>query len=215
MSARYFTLANSWLVLAIIITLVVSIIGGDWIEGIAAISNVICVILVARKKISNYIWGILGVVLYGYISFNAGYYANGMLNVLYYLPLNLIGWYNWSKHQDEETQTVKQNNIGMIQKVFLLIIIIVGTNVLGWFLSDQGGVNSYADAFTAIASMIAMYLLVRRLKEQWVLWILVNIVTIWLWYNNYERTGEGLALIGMWSVMLINSIYGMFSWKQK
>ena len=63
--------------------------------------------------------------------------------------------------------------------------------------------------------MIAMILTVKRCMEQWVLWTLVNIASIYMWYRVY-LTGEGsVAVVMMWILSLINGIMFYILWQKE
>ena len=170
----------------------------------------------------------LGVLIYGWLSYQAGYIGNALLNFIYYVPMQIVGWLSW-KDNKTDFGDVKVKELGFIKGSLISCGLMVGTLILTWFLYDQinNDINwsynyiinnvltmsiNYADSYTALASVVAMLLLVARYKAQWPLWITVNIVTIWMWYDNYQRTGEGLVLIVMWLVFLINSLFGFYKW---
>ena len=63
------------------------------VDGIAAICGIFCVVLCAKGKKSQYIWGLINVIGYIIIAFLNKYYGEVMLNALYYLPSQFIGYY--------------------------------------------------------------------------------------------------------------------------
>ena len=91
-----------WMIFANVMILGVSIYQGDtWLGIAASITGVICVILCGMGKVSNYLFGTVNVVLYAIVAWKAKYYGDVMLNLLYYLPTNILGWVVWKKHLDE------------------------------------------------------------------------------------------------------------------
>lgn len=89
-----------WLILATIIITGLSIYWGDNLRGItAAVTGVICVILTGKGKMSCYIFGLVNTILYAVIAFGAKYYGEVMLNALYYVPMQFVGWFMWKKHR--------------------------------------------------------------------------------------------------------------------
>ena len=66
---------------------------------ITSISGMLCVVLVAKGKISNYYFGIIQTATYAYISYGYGLYGETMLNALFYFPVQFIGLYLWSKNK--------------------------------------------------------------------------------------------------------------------
>ena len=77
-------------------------------------------------KVSNYLFGTVNVVLYAIVAWKAKYYGDVMLNLLYYLPTNILGWVVWKKHLDEESNTVYKRRMTIKQDILLLLISVVG-----------------------------------------------------------------------------------------
>jgi nicotinamide mononucleotide transporter len=87
-----------WLLISTIIIITLSIYWKDSIIGvIASLTGVWCVILIAKGKISNYYFGILNVITYAYVAFHQQYYGEVMLNLIYFLPMQFVGIYLWTK----------------------------------------------------------------------------------------------------------------------
>ena len=83
------------------------------IDAIAAISGIFCVVLCAKGKKSQYIWGLINVIGYIIIAFLNKYYGEVMLNAIYYLPSQFIGYYLWKKHQNDETKKVEGKKLSI------------------------------------------------------------------------------------------------------
>ena len=120
---------KSWLIIFTVINIIVFFYSKDSVLGlIAALTGMLSVILVAKGKISNYYFGIVNVVLYGFISYQSKYYGEAMLNLGYFLPMQLIGLVMWSKNQvnvDEKTE-VKTERMKAKEIIFWFTVSIVG-----------------------------------------------------------------------------------------
>ena len=97
-----------WLFIACTIITSLSIYWQDTIMGIvSATTGVACVVCTGKGKLSAYIFGLVNCVLYAIISYNANLYGETMLNALYYIPMQFVGFYIWNKHMDkEQTETM-------------------------------------------------------------------------------------------------------------
>ena len=83
-----------WLIVAIGSIFGLELIWKDTVIGtISAVSNILCVILVAKNRISSYFWGLIGVLTYGYIAYSNRIFGDAMLNFLYYLPMQFVGYF--------------------------------------------------------------------------------------------------------------------------
>ena len=202
---------KSWLIIFTVINIIVFFYSKDSVLGlIAALTGMLSVILVAKGKISNYYFGIVNVVLYGFISYQSKYYGEAMLNLGYFLPMQLIGLVMWSKNQvnvDEKTE-VKTERMKAKEIIFWFTVSIVGILIYGMILKKIGNALPYADAFTNVLSIIAMILMVKRYIEQWAVWILIDIVSIYMWF--FIKSNYNITI--MWIAYLINAIYGLVNW---
>jgi nicotinamide mononucleotide transporter len=95
------------------------------IDGIAAISGIFCVVLCAKGRKSQYIWGVLNVLGYVIIAFINKYYGEVMLNALYYLPSQFIGYYLWNKNSNQGNGDVVGKKLTIKQSLILVSLITV------------------------------------------------------------------------------------------
>ena len=95
---------------------------------------------------------------------------------------------------------------------FITLIAIVG---YGFVLKKIGGNLPYIDSMSTVVSIVAQILLIKRLMEQWILWIVVDIVTIIMWAINFAHGGETIATLAMWSVYLINAFIMFYHWNKE
>lgn len=205
-----------WLIVATAVITILSVYWGDNARGIiCAATGVICVILTGKGKISCYIFGMVNTVLYAWISFGAKYYGEVMLNAMYYVPMQFVGWYMWKTHINETTQEVEKRRLSWQHNILLLAGCIFGIFGYGLVLKLLGGNLPFVDSMSTVLSVAAMILSVRRLMEQWVLWIVVDVVTIYLWVADYLRGGSDIATLLMWCVYLVNAVLMFIKWYQE
>ncbi len=190
---------------------------------ISSISNITCVILVAKRSIFNFIPGLIGTVSYGIVSYIYGNTGEWMLNLVFYVPIQFIGWFLWSRSLANIKDEVETKYLNIKGWIIIVLSLSVGIYLYGTLMSLDnvqmflyGDVFNhpiykyYIDSFTTIASILAQILMLKKYREQWLLWIAINIFTIVLWSitTNY-------IIILQWSSMLINSVYGYMRWKKK
>ena len=177
------------------------------IDGIAAISGIFCVVLCAKGRKSQYIWGLLNVIGYVIIAFINKYYGEVMLNALYYLPSQFIGYYLWNKNSNEENGDVKGKKLTIIQSIILVIFIIIGIFGYRLVLDYLGGNGTLLDSASTVTSVVANALMMMRYREQWLLWIIIDAITVVMWL----LVGD-FIMVTMWAVYLINAFYGYYNW---
>ena len=205
-----------WLALATAVILGLSIYWKDnWVSLTAAVTGVWCVILTGKGKRSSFILGMVNVVLYAWVAFQAKYYGEVMLNMLYYVPMNVVGWIAWKKHMNEDTGEVKKTKLSLKGSALIYGLTAVAIVGYGLVLKAMGGALPYIDSMSTVVSITAQILSVKRLREQWVLWIVVDIVTVIMWAVNFARGGETIATLAMWSVYLVNAFIMFVKWDRE
>ena len=198
-----------WLFLAVGI---ISILCYTWksspIDYISSITGVLCVILVAKKKTSNYIYGLVNIVLYAYLAHKNKLYGDFMLNAFFYFPMQFIGFYLWNKTSDKKARNLTGKNIFSLSIVSTLIIFGYAT-----YLKSLGGIATLADSTSTVLSILATFLMIFKFSEQWLCWIVVNMVSIFMWIVAFKSGSTDIGTLAMWCAFLINSIYGFINWK--
>jgi len=178
------------------------------IEYIAVATGIIHVFLLTRGKVLAWPFGLISVGLYIYIFFLNKLYSDTFLHVVYVL-LNIYGWWNWVKHRDNEA-AVEVGHLAHRQRLLWPALIVVGVMFWGYGMQQNTDASyPYGDAFTTVASLVAQYLLAKRKLENWIIWIIVDIVAI----NIYLLKGLYPTSV-LYGVYLILSISGWLQWRR-
>lgn len=187
----------------------------DPIGAICSITGVLCVVLVAKGKISNFAFGLVNVVLYVYLAYTWKLYGDVMLNAFYYLPIQFIGYFTWKKRMSAETGVVKAKTMTGGQLFMVAVGSIVAVGLYAQVLIKLGGNTPYLDSTSTVLSIIAQLLMLFMFAEQWLLWIVVNIVSVAMWLVP-AMTGDAAAISMaiMWGAYLVNAMYGYYNWKK-
>lgn len=206
----------AWLVFASVIIFALSIYWKDNFIGIcSALTGVWCVILTGKGKRSSFVFGMINVLLYIYISWKARFFGEVMLNLLYYIPMNFVGWFAWTKHMNQDTGEVSKEKLSPKWSIITYSATAVGIVAYGIILKLMGGNLPYIDSMSTVISVVAQILSVKRLKEQWILWIVVDAVSVIMWGINYAQGGESIATLLMWAVYLVNAIIMYIKWNRE
>ena len=217
--------AYDWFLIAgvIVSNLIYTVLSGniDVVGSIAGIAGVLCVVLVAKGSIWNYLFGLVNVSMYAYISYKASLYGDAGLNALYYLPMQFIGWWQWRKRGAAVSETeagaggtqVKARRFNCRQRIILAAGCIIAVVAGGFLLRYFGDPQPFKDSTTTVLSIVAQALMALAFMEQWVLWIVTNIVSVVMWVVCVTR-GEAHAavMVIMWTFYLLNSVNGLRVW---
>lgn len=217
--------AFDWLLIAGVIAsnIIYTVLSGDLdvIGSVAGIAGVLCVVLVAKGSIWNYLFGLVNVSMYAYISYKASLYGDAALNALYYLPMQFIGWWQWRRRGAAVSEAeaggksvqVKARRFSWNQRIALALGCMAAVVAVGFVLQHFGDPQPFKDSTTTVLSIVAQALMALAFMEQWVLWIITNIVSVVMWVVCVTR-GEAHAgvMVIMWSFYLLNSINGLRVW---
>ncbi|OON98923.1 MAG: hypothetical protein ATN35_02890 [Epulopiscium sp. Nele67-Bin004] len=185
------------------------------ITYIAGLTGVICVLLVARENIWNYLFGIVSVSLWLiYVIFWSPLIWDGLINIVY-LILNFYGLYYWlhpAKTQGKEKSGIAKTRT-MTKKEKILYTVIAGVSIIiltaigrsvGRYDSD---IQALTDASSTVIAILGQWFMSLKLLENWYMWIIVNLISIPLYISVGSYT---LAMV--WLAYLINAVYGYIMW---
>lgn len=183
---------------------------------VTGIFGILCVVLTAKGKLSNFVFGLLNVGAYGWLSFQNHLYGDFALNIFFYIPFQFIGFFLWKKMSEKRYSGKKSvRRLTLVQ--VLLMAIISGLVIFGYgkYLSTTNDPTPYIDSTSTVLSIVATVLMSFRYAEQWLCWIIVNIVTIIMWVVAISKGSTDYAMVAMWSIYLINAFFGWYNWTRK
>ena len=205
-----------WLITACAIIVALSIYWKDtWMGILSATTGAACVICTGKGKLSAYVFGLVNSVLYAIISYQAALYGETMLNALYYVPMQFVGFYTWSRHMNTETNEVIKKNMKWTGRLMMTAFILAGTIGYGLLLRAMGDAMPFVDAFTTVTSVAAMLISVKMFAEQWWIWVVVDIVSVYMWFQSFLQGQEYIATLIMWLVYLVNAVIMLVKWERE
>lgn len=204
----------TWIAVCLVVILGLSLYWGDSLMGIISSScGVLYTLFVGKGKLSAYLFGLINSILYAIISFKSGYFGETMLNALYYVPMQFVGFYVWRKNMNEDTNEVNKRYMRLSGRFILIGSIILSTLIYGLFLRFLGDELPFIDSFTTVSSVIAMIISVKMYAEQWWIWLAVNGVSVYMWWVDFKSGSDNMATLLMWIIFLINSVILMVKWE--
>ncbi|CAF2756548.1 unnamed protein product [Rotaria sp. Silwood2] len=191
-------------------------------SGISAFTNVLYVILVIYGKISSFFWGITGAILYGIYAFAYGYVGDAQLFLFFFLPMQFVGIYLWSKELDNKSTTrVKSLKFsGWIVVGFLSFFLaflfyyeipMFSKYLTSSYLFERRSIPHLFDAITNGLNVIGQCLLIACYWEQYIIWIFVNLMSI-IMYSGCLGTSLDINLLLVWIMLAISSSCGLYTW---
>lgn len=181
----------------------------SWISIVSGISGVISVVLCAKGKISFYYIGFIQTISYLFLAFQNRFYGEVIENV-FYLVTMVIGIFIWQKHMfvdKKESRQVESLKFKPWMWVVSIAITIVGTIGMGYVLNLIGSQQAYTDAATNVFALFGQFLMIKRYKEQWIWWLLVDLFCIKMWF-----VAGNWCMVAMYIAWTVNCIYGWYNW---
>jgi nicotinamide mononucleotide transporter len=180
----------------------------SWPEIIAVITGLLCVYLAAVNNIWNWPFAIISVGIYIFIFFEARLYADMGLQ-FYFMAMNIYGWYHWSLKSTTEKKTPVVS-ISKPEVVISAIAIVLFTVILGSVLKHTAASFPYLDSFCTACSLVAQYLLARKVLQNWLIWVFVDIIYIGVY------TFKDLHLTAiMYAIYVAMALLGYVDWKKE
>jgi nicotinamide mononucleotide transporter len=177
------------------------------LEWVAAGLGVVNVALVVRRSIWNYPFGLAMVALYFFVFFEARLYSDALLQIFFFV-VQIYGWWNWSRAR--RAGEIPVAVLTPSARLYWIAGTAAASLALGLGMARYTDAAApLVDAFVAGTSIAAQILMARRRIENWVLWILVDLVAIGLYAS------RGLHATGaLYAVFLLLSIVGLVSWRR-
>lgn len=180
------------------------------LQLVATVTGILCVYLQTREKILAWPFGIVSVTISVYIFAQSGLYSDVILHLVY-VVLNIYGWWNWAASRRSASDTAPILLMTKQGWFAWSITIVIGTGLLGAMMGYYTDASvPYFDAFTTVGSLVAQYLLAKKVLQNWTLWILVDVVAI-----NVYIYKEIYIIAFLFFVYLLLCIKGHFDWKKQ
>jgi nicotinamide mononucleotide transporter len=185
----------------------------NWIELMAAIVSVTYVFLSIKQIIWLWLFGIMSAILYAWVYAHSGFYA-GMALQAYYAFISIYGWVHWSSRSRKKDGSQKgELPVIRLEKKLLITLLVVWLllwQLIGWILFKfTDSTIPFWDAFTAAGGIVATWMLTRKILEQWIFWIFIDLLSIglYVWQELYATTV-------LFVVYVIMAVFGYLQWKK-
>jgi len=182
----------------------------NYIEVLGVITSLIYLYFSVRQMILLWPFGIISSALFIYIFFSTRFYADMALQI-YYLFISMYGWYHWThgiRESSSDKLPVKKVNVTtgiVLLMIFGMLWISIGMILKHLTDSDV----PWGDAFTTAGSIIATWMLARKILEHWLVWIIVDLVAAGLYFSK----GMYPTLI-LYLIYSIIAVVGYYQWRK-
>lgn len=182
----------------------------------ALIFGLLNVYLLIKESIYNWLFGIAYIIISFIIFWQEQLYGDFLLHI-FFLILNLYGWYHWLYGKSAKNEKVKIETLNAKQNIFYFTLSAIGIFFFGYFLANIHIIFTnltpasvpYWDAATTSLSVMAMWLTARKKLENWVYWLIVDVLAVGIY------TYKGIYFYALLYFIYIGlAAAGYIAWKK-
>ena len=208
-----YTLFEKLFLLSMIITqIIVFIVSPDTpLNIIAGLAGVVSVVMCAKGRTMFYFVGFIQTITYLFLSWQNRFYGEVLENLFYFVTMiwGIFVWKNNEVKNEDGTSDVLAKKFTADQWLLSIVLTVFATAVMGWCLNFFGSAQAYTDAATNVMAIFAQLLMVRRYREQWIWWFVIDVFCIKLWW-----VAGNWSMVAMYIAWTANTIYGWINWSK-
>lgn len=177
---------------------------------VSGLFGICSVVLAARGNILTYLFGFAQVATYTYLCVVERFYAEIALNLFYFITM-IYGVYVWKKRLEDDSLQIQPRALSRLWTSLLVVTALLLSLLVGWVLQRYtDDPQPYLDAFTTVPAILAQILMVLAFREQWYLWMLVDVLAFVMWL----RAGD-YCMAAQYLFWCANCIYGYVLWTRQ
>lgn len=178
------------------------------INFVSAVCGIFCVFLTAKASISNFIFAVINTLVYAVYLYYWRIYGTFILEIFFYLPVEIFSWEAWSRHRDSiDPEKTKARKLSLLHNILVAVLVAAVGVCAHYVLVMMNGTAAWLDAFTFSIGIIAVILELFRYKEQYIWWIVTDIITVALYTIHFDAVYLAKRII-----YLIVALIGFYNW---
>lgn len=181
------------------------------LQIIGAVLGLIYLYLEYKVNIWLWIVGVVMPVVHGVLYYEAGLYADAAINI-YYVLAGLYGLVCWLRHSQKNSNAVPHSVLKAPRRTIPLLVVAYAVLhiVIYWLLvTFTNSTVPVCDSFTTALSIVALWMLSRKYTEQWLVWFVVDAVTVGLYiYKGIPITA------GLYALYTLLAVIGYMKWRK-
>ena len=194
----------------VLLQILVYIVAPDsWYGVVAGIAGCISVVLTAKGRWLMYPIGFIQNFTYTILAFQNKFYGEVVEQVFYVVTM-IWGMYAWAKNMtinEDGTQDVKTRKFSFVDWVVSICATALATWLFGLCLQSMNAAQPFTDAATNVMALFAQIMMVKRYREQWAWWLMIDLLCIKMWW-----VAGNWSMVAMYIAWTANCIYGWYNW---
>jgi nicotinamide mononucleotide transporter len=174
---------------------------------VSGVLGICSVVLGAKGNILTFVFGFAQVVTYTYLCCVERFYAEVAINIYYFVTM-IYGVYCWRRRLSTNSLQVQTRRLSRNMLPMMSVAIVLFSVLTGWLLGQYtDDPQPYLDAFTTVPAIVAQILMVMAYREQWYLWLVVDVLAMVMWL----RAGN-YCMAAQYTFWCANCVYGYIQW---
>lgn len=181
----------------------------SWLNIVAGLAGVVSVVMCAKGRTMFYFIGFIQTFTYLALAWQNKFYGEVLENLFYFVTM-IWGIFEWKKNEQKNadgTEDVVARKFTPLAWVLSIAGTALATWGVGLWLESIGSAQAYTDAATNVMAIFAQILMVKRFREQWVWWLLIDLFCIKLWW-----VAGNWSMVAMYVAWTANCLYGWINW---
>ncbi len=200
------------------------------VAAFGSLMGVMSTVCSANARILTFLFGLFDVCIYGAMCFMSEKYGNAALHLLYFLPMQFVGFFQWRRRGATSHDRPRARRLDGRQRLLSSVLFLAGLALCYFVLYKVSGtaglagqpaalsvlkLGILADAFSTVCNIFGQLLMSTAYMEQWVFWIGVNVASVVMWSLTLASPdGDSYAVIYLvkYAFYLLNSLNGLRIW---
>ena len=180
------------------------------ISLVSGMLGICSVVLGAQGNILTFVFGFAQVATYTYLCCVERFYAEIAINIYYFITM-IYGVYCWRNRLSNNSLQVQTRRLSIKLLAWGMLLIALFSWLIGWLLERfTDDPQPYMDAFTTVPAIAAQLLMVLAYREQWYLWLVVDVLAVVMWLR-----AENYCMAAQYVFWCVNCIYGYIQWTRQ
>ena len=201
-----------FLLLGVLLQIIAFILSnGSWISLFSGITGIFAVVLCAERNLLYYIFAWPQLISYVYLAYQERLYGEIYENIFYAITM-IIGMIIWIRHYKllNNTYTVQSRELSHRTLIGVILGSCIAICLLSWYLYQTDDTQPIMDSITTVPAFVAQILLTFRYREQWLFWMIINVGSIFMWFN-----AQDYCMVVQYIFWTANCMLGYKCWKVK
>ncbi|WP_322861998.1 nicotinamide riboside transporter PnuC [Malaciobacter marinus] len=180
------------------------------LEAIAMFLSILYLFLAIKQNVWCFVAAFFSTLIYTIIFFDASLLMDSFLNA-YYLLMAIYGWYSWKYSNIKENKELEISSFGIKTNIKIIILLSILSLILGFYMQNYTSADfAYLDTFTTIFAIYSTYLLTKKIIENWIYWIVIDTVSIYIYINK-----QFYLTAVLFAIYTILAIVAFIKWKSE